>query len=112
MNPTLEEILANPSYHAASFMSAYLNSQGIATATTTTTTTTTTRIAGAKDVEIPAEHCTPENFQHVKNFLRACNWLIIDNYYDDGRDCIIDEAEFEEFLRSKGIRRSNKVKID
>jgi hypothetical protein len=102
MNPTLEEILANPSYHAVSFMSAYFNSQGM----------TTTRVAGAEGVEIPAEYCTPENFQHVKNYLRSSNWLIIDNYYDDGRDCIIDEAEFEGFLRSLGIRRSNKVKSD
>ena len=99
MNPTLEEILANPSYHAVSFMNAYFNSQGM----------TSKRIAGAEDVEIPAEYCTPENFQHVKDYLRACNWLIIDNYYDDGRDCIIDEAEFEGFLRSLGIRRSNQL---
>lgn len=99
MNPTLEEILANPSYHADSFMSAYFNSQGM----------TTNRIAGADGVEIPAKYCTPENFQHVKNYLRASNWLIIDNYYDDGRDCIIDEAEFEVFLRSLGIRRSNQL---
>jgi hypothetical protein len=99
MNPTLEEILANPSYHAVSFMSAYFNSQGM----------TTKRVAGAEDLEIPAKYCTPENFQHVKNYLRASNWLIIDNYYDDGRDCIIDEAEFEEFLRSRRIRRSNQL---
>jgi len=99
MNPTLEEILANPSYHAVSFMSAYFNSQGM----------TTNRVAGAEGVEIPAKHCTPENFQHVKDYLRASNWLIIDNYYDDGRDCIIDEAELEEFLRSLGIRRSNRL---